>query len=127
MQNNYFKSGDWNILCDVCGWKIKASESKHRWDGLIVCKSDWEPRHELDFIKARTEQNSIPFSRPEPAVDNEILTTCDFWSNSPMADFGTADCMTVGGNTSIPFLIELYGATSIAARAIAGRSISGVL
>ena len=47
---------------------------------------------------------------------------------SPMADFGTADCATVGGSTNIPLLIELFrpSTSSVAALAIAGYSIAGV-
>jgi hypothetical protein len=96
------------------------------WQGLMVCSEDWEPRHPQDFLRTRPERGGVPISRPEPE-DINILTTCDFWSSSPMADFGTADCMTVGGNTSIDLLIETYGASSRAGIAIAGRSISGVL
>jgi len=37
----------------------------HRWDGFIVCKEDWEARHPQDFIKAKTDRISVPFSRPQ--------------------------------------------------------------
>jgi len=70
-----YKSGDWLILCDVCSKKMKASESKQRWDGFIVCKDDWEPRHSLDFIRARADKISVPFTRPQPAVDTFVSVT----------------------------------------------------
>jgi hypothetical protein len=50
-----WNSGDWKICCDVCAKEILASEAKHRWDGLIVCEADWEPRHPMDFIKVPKE------------------------------------------------------------------------
>ena len=59
-----YKSGDWWILCDSCNRKIKASESLQRWDGFRVCREDWEPRHSLDFIRARADKISVPFTRP---------------------------------------------------------------
>jgi hypothetical protein len=37
------------------------------------------------------------------------------------------DCATVGGNTNIPLLIDMYIPIAIAGVAIAGRSIPGVL
>ena len=43
-----------------------------------------------------------------------------------MADFGTADCATVGGNTNIPLLISIFNPSAVAGYAIASRSISGV-
>lgn len=61
-----YKSGDWLLLCDVCAKKIKASESKERWDGLRVCKDDWEPRHSMDFLRVRSDKISVPFIRPQP-------------------------------------------------------------
>ena len=29
--------GDWNAICDRCGFKFKASELKKTWDNLYVC------------------------------------------------------------------------------------------
>ncbi len=66
MKNNYV-SGDWNIHCMVCSKKIKASESKKRWDGLIVCKEDFEFRHPMDFLRAKVDKIAVPFIRKEPS------------------------------------------------------------
>ena len=60
----YYKSGDWNVICDVCSKKIKASESLERWDGLIVCQDDFEQRHPQDFVKSKEDKISVPFTRP---------------------------------------------------------------
>jgi len=60
-------SGDWWVICDVCGSKIRASNSSKRWDGLIVCQEDYETRHPLDFIRSKTDKISVPFARPRPA------------------------------------------------------------
>lgn len=42
MRKTYLRLGDWNAICDVCGQKYKASQLMKRWDGLMVCKEDWE-------------------------------------------------------------------------------------
>jgi len=31
MSKNYYVSGGFNVICDICGKKIKAGEAKHRW------------------------------------------------------------------------------------------------
>ena len=62
--HNYYKAGEWNVTCDVCGKKIKAGEAKHRWDGFVVCANDWEERHPQDFVRARQDKISVPFTRP---------------------------------------------------------------
>jgi len=68
MSRNYYTSGDWNITCDVCSKKIKASTSKKRWDGFIVCTDDYETRHPQDFVKAKTDKITVPFTRPIPTL-----------------------------------------------------------
>lgn len=63
---NYFVSGDWNLICDSCGKKIKASEARQRWDGFMVCKEDYEQRHPQDFVRTKQDKISVPFTRPRP-------------------------------------------------------------
>lgn len=62
-----YKSGDWLAICDSCGVKYKASELKKRWDGLMVCPKDFEPRQPQDFVRARSDQQAVRWSRPEAA------------------------------------------------------------
>lgn len=69
---NHLILGDWNALCDSCGRKFKASSLQKRWDGLIVCKEDWEQRHPQDLLRVQREQISVPWSRPYPAEDTYI-------------------------------------------------------
>jgi len=67
MSKNWtYKSGDWWAICDSCGQKHKASEMKKRWDGFFVCSDDWEERHPQDFVKARQDKISVPWTRPRP-------------------------------------------------------------
>ena len=122
---NYLKLGDWNAICDSCGRKFKASTMRKRWDGLFVCKEDFEYKHPQLSLKVRGDKQQVPIPRPEPIQDT-FIRTCDLWSSSPMADFGTADCATVGGNTNIPLLISIFNPSAVAGYAIASRSISGV-
>lgn len=60
-----FILGDWNAICDVCGFLYKASQMKERWDGLMVCSLDWELRHPQDMLRVPPEDQSVPWSRPE--------------------------------------------------------------
>jgi len=56
LANPDFKSGDNWVVCDVCGMDIYASDSKKRWDGLLVCPEDFEIRHSQDFVRARKDK-----------------------------------------------------------------------
>lgn len=123
---NWLKLGDYNAVCDSCGRKFKASTMRKRWDGMFVCKEDFEPKHPQLSLKVRGDKQQVPIPRPEPVQDT-FLPYCDIWTSSPMADFGTADCAYVGGNTNIQVLIDVFNPVAVAGYAIAGRSIPGVL
>ena len=68
MSRNYYVSGQFNVICDVCSAKIKAGISKQRWDGFRVCPACFEERHPQDFVRARQDKISVPFSRPIPPL-----------------------------------------------------------
>lgn len=102
MKKTWFRSGQWDVICDVCGFAFKNTELKLRWDGLMVCDSDWESRHPQEMIRPIPDQNKLPWTRPDPP-DVEIGPTysgvgvfCTPTGLLSQADYGTADCMTVG-------------------------------
>lgn len=74
----YFKPGDNNAICDRCGKPFKASELRKTWDGLWVCRGDWEPRHPQDFVRGVKDDQSVRVSRPPPAVDTFVYTPPDY-------------------------------------------------
>ncbi len=91
---NYYKERDWNVICDSCGKKLKASHTKHRWDGFIVCDSCWEPRHSHDFIKVKIDKQYVPFSRPQ--TTDTFTEVCNLATQSAYAGIGTANCSKAG-------------------------------
>jgi len=65
---DFYKPGDWNVICDRCGMKRKASECKEEWTGLFVCSDTcWEPQHPQDFVTGTAEDVSVPVARPDVA------------------------------------------------------------
>ena len=64
---DYLALGDWNATCDVCGKKFKASMLRKRWDNLMVCQLDWEPRQPQDFVRGVPDDQVPPWTRPVPA------------------------------------------------------------
>lgn len=98
--NTYFRDGDWNAICDSCGFKYKASQLRERWDGMMVCPKDFEFRHPLDFIRAPAPQAPIPWSRP----DSEIFINgpvCTIETRQAIAGIGVTGCMIAGYNPDI--------------------------
>ena len=85
-----FVAGDWNAVCDVCAQKYKSSLMRKRWDGLMVCPNDWEPRHPQDFLRAVPDRQAVPWSRPQ--TTDVFVPVCYYPTTGGLADVGTADC-----------------------------------
>jgi len=82
----------------VCNRKIKSGEALKRWDGLIVCREDYENRQPLDFLRTRQERITVPFSAPTSfdifdGPDYPVYPFCTAPGSSGIADWGIADCM----------------------------------
>lgn len=93
----HWKKHDWKIECDVCSKEIYASDAKHRWDGLIVCKDDFEVRHPQELIRIRSERTAVPFISQEPpdvfvTVNYVVSLGCTPSTSTGEADICTADC-----------------------------------
>lgn len=70
-KGTYYKKGEHNVLCDVCGCVMKSGQTRKRWDGMIVCPMDFETRHPNDFPPPinRKEGRGVKDPRPEPETD----------------------------------------------------------
>lgn len=67
MAKDYYKKGDWNAVCAICGTKYKASELI--WNSQIqdyVCKWDWESRHPQERLRGIKDDQSVAWTRPDP-------------------------------------------------------------
>lgn len=100
MSKNYFISGEFNVVCDVCSKKLKAHEAHHRWDGFIVCKDDLESRHPQDFVRAKQDKISVPFQRPIPEyIFTDVVYICTVDGRTAIANRAVAGC-SISGKTS---------------------------
>ena len=124
--DNYYVPGAWNVHCDVCGFKFKSTEIRKRWDGLMVCKQDWETDHPQKYLRVNEDRQTVPYVRKQS--DDTFIQSCELWTSQARADFGTADCMRADTTIPIETLIDVYGidCTCIADIAIAGYAIPGV-
>lgn len=97
MTGTRFKSGEWNVVCDICKFKFKSNELKLNWRGQMVCKDDWEARNIQDFIKVRAESGSPPWSRPRGEdVFINVTYICTPETNKALVGQGTVGCMVAG-------------------------------
>jgi len=88
MRTTWYKSGQWNAICAVCGFKFKNTELSQRWDGLYVCRDDWEIRHPQEMIRPIPDQNQVPWTRPD-ADQTEVTGHKEFVGTTSGAVTGT--------------------------------------
>jgi len=102
MPQNRLILGNWNAICDICGLKFKATELQKDWRGLMVDKACFEQRHPQDFLRVRSDDPSVPWTRPQ---GSDIFTgpACFLWDQSAYADLGTADCMRADYTTPFSY------------------------
>lgn len=105
----YF-TGKWKAICDVCGFEFYNDELKKRWDGLMVCTSDYEQDHPQKFLRLKEDSSSVPWVRAEPE-DIEVLV-CYLYARSAYADLAEADCAEADNNSySYDWLYKLKAGT----------------
>lgn len=75
-RNPGYRPGDHWVECQVCGFEYRASEMKERWDGIIVCREDYEMRHPQDFVRAQ-EDHIAAEGLVNPASEPEYIRTVD--------------------------------------------------
>jgi len=69
--------GSYNAICDVCGFKFKASELSKRWDGAMVDRACFETRHPQEFVRARPARKPLKLTRPD---STDFLTYAPEWT-----------------------------------------------
>lgn len=99
-RRTYWKEGGYKAICDSCGFEFKDSELQERYDGMMVCKEDWEPHHPSEKTIQIRSPRALPWTRPE-GTDQFIVSgsfcTPDGFNGT--TDHGSSGCFTIGRNT----------------------------
>jgi hypothetical protein len=84
-----YRAGVWKVICQVCDKELYSDECKIRWDGLVVCPNDWEPRHPLDYMRVpKYKESSVPFQSPETGeIDGSPAYAIDTRTAVPAGTF----------------------------------------
>jgi len=105
-QADFYKQGDWNFICDVCGFKFKASEGLKRWDGVYVCKADFEFRHPQEKRRGIKDTQNVEWTRPDQTTDQFEL---DAYTGIAANEFTNNDV----GDTDVTLTAGVSKATQI--------------
>lgn len=103
-----YRPGDFWRYCDVCGFKTRASQTRKRWDGAIVCLEDFEIRHPQDFVAGRKDRQSVPDPRPDPVavVIGPLTTTVSQAGNAGDLTINIASSVRFGAGDHIGVLVD---------------------
>jgi len=71
-----YTPGGTRALCDVCGFEKPLRELKKRWDGMMVCTKDYDPKPpQYSPPRVRPEGVPLPNARPDNQTDDIPNTT----------------------------------------------------
>jgi hypothetical protein len=118
-------NGGWKVICDVCGRLFKEHDLQKRWDGVMVCSGDWEPRQPQDFVRGVADKQAPPWTRPEQG--DEFLFVCTPITTQGIADYGQADCARADINYGLIPVCTMEGSIAMPPTAIAGCAVAGKL
>jgi hypothetical protein len=91
---DYYKSGDYNAKCSMCGTKYKAGELVRNWQGMYRCRECDEPRHPQDFVRNVMDIQTVPWAQDDLTAFTQI--SCTLWSRSAIPNWATPSCMIPG-------------------------------
>lgn len=60
-----FKRGTYKVRCDLSGTLVNSDQVRKMWNGLIVRKELWTPRHPQDKMAKPTPERKPAHPRPE--------------------------------------------------------------
>ena len=94
-QADYYADGQWNFFCDLCGAKKKSSKGMRTWNGLYACQHHKEVRNPQDFLRGVRDDQSVPWSRPEPE-DTFVPAVCTLQGTNAIPGYAVPGCAIPG-------------------------------
>ena len=68
----YIKGDPWT-MCDICGWKVRKSQTKMTWDGSQACLKDWESKHPQLYPTPKIAGEGFPYPNSRPEGEDQFL------------------------------------------------------
>lgn len=96
IRRDRYKRGSWNVISDQDGQKRKIQNMRMQWDGLLVGKEEFDPKHPQLEIRARPDNPArYPVRNIEPT--NLVLTP----SFNPGVQTAQATVLDSGSNAYV--------------------------
>ena len=73
----WYARGDWNVLDDLSGFRLKHSRARKIPGGqtgnLLVDRKRWEAQHPQDFVRGVIDDQTIPPTEMRPRQTNHFV------------------------------------------------------
>lgn len=90
---DFYKPGDYNAVCSMCGRKRKASSLVQNWQGMWRCVEHNEARQPQDFVRNPPAQQPPPWIQ----IHTEIFVyVCSPNGRTALAGVAVAGCAIAG-------------------------------
>lgn len=115
---DYYEKGTHNAICDRCGLEFKAHQLRKTWDGLYVCKHDFEHRHPQERLRPTKDIQKVEWVRSDPTVfgdigDNDVTLTVgddiNQWYGTDLTANRTVTLSTTGASNGDIFYVVRTG------------------
>jgi len=74
-----YQGGNEWVIDDMKGRAYRRSETRYRWDGVLMHEEDWESRHPQDFVRSRKDKiTPAQPIRPDEAFGTEEYTSITY-------------------------------------------------
>lgn len=116
--DRHYVHGDWYVICDKSGFKVRNKRAKLEWTGLFVSDRYYEQRHPQDFVKGVQDNQTVPIARPRQV--NQYLgplsttLTTNVSAGAITLPVASSARMTIGDNIEVMLDTGVYFQTNIA-------------
>ena len=62
---DFYEPGGYSVICDRTGFKMKRSQCRKEWNGLLVRRESFEERHPQDTLRSFEDHQAVPDPRSE--------------------------------------------------------------
>lgn len=110
MGANYLAKGSFNVICDQCGRKYKADQTRMQWDNLRTCYHCYDPKHPwLIPLPAVIDGLPVPNARPRPSDNSQYSKWVSFTIIG--VNYQNSKDQSMGPNPIITSWDEIIGGT----------------
>jgi hypothetical protein len=73
--DKHYVPGDWYVIDDLRGYKVRASKARLQWDNLLTLPQSFSPRQPQDLVTGVRDEQAVPLPRPRQVNRFTVLGT----------------------------------------------------